>query len=87
MNSPETGWTQISPEAFLSFGRIILSPLFSNLVDTRAIELLLVKGQMDLQELVEGFAQESHFHRRLDDLLQNDAKPDDFISEFLRKKH
>merc|ERR1712035_55015 len=59
----------------------------SNITDTRAIELLLVKGQMDLQELVDGFAQESHFHRRLDDLLQNDAKPDDFVSQFLLKKH
>ena len=85
MNSPETGWTQISPKASCHLD--VFKPFFSNLVDTRAIELLLVKGQMDLQELVEGFAQESHFHRRLDDLLQNDAKPDDFISEFLRKKH
>ena len=50
-------------------------------------ELLLVKGQMDLQELVDGFAQESNFHRKLDDVLQNDAKPDDFVSTFMRKKH
>merc|ERR1712241_296188 len=59
----------------------------SNVTDTRAIERMLVKGQMELQELVDGFAQETHFHRRLDDLLQNDAKPDDFISQFLAKKH
>merc|ERR1711970_243138 len=59
----------------------------SDITDTRAIELLLVKGQMDLQELLDGFAQESHFHRKLDDVLQNDAKPDDFVSTFLRKKH
>ena len=61
--------------------------IFSNITDTRAIELLLVKGQMDLQELVDGFAQESHFHRKLDDALQNDAKPNDFVSQFLLKKH
>ena len=61
--------------------------LYSNITDTRAIELLLVKGQMDLQELVDGFAQESHFHRKLDDALQNDAKPNDFVSQFLLKKH
>ena len=42
---------------------------------------------MDLQELVDGFAQESHFHRKLDDALQNDAKPNDFVSQFLLKKH
>ena len=48
---------------------------------------MLVKGQMDLQELVDGFAQEAHFHRKLDDVLQNDAQPDDFVSTFLRKKH
>lgn len=86
MNLPETGKTQI-PRNIQSKIWIQTKTFVSNLVDTRAIELLLVKGQMDLQELVEGFAQESHFHRRLDDLLQNDAKPDDFISEFLRKKH
>ena len=42
---------------------------------------------MNLQELINGFAQESHFHRKLDDILQNDAKLDDYVSTFMRKKH
>ena len=57
------------------------------MTDTRAIELCLVKGQMDLQELTDGFAQEPHFHRKLDDALQNDTKSNDFVSTFLRSKH
>ena len=59
----------------------------SNISDTRAIELLLAKGQMDLQELEAGFAQETHFHRKWDQILQNDPKRNDFISKFLREKH
>ena len=42
---------------------------------------------MDLQELEQGFAQETHFHRKFDELLQNDPKRNDFISKFLREKH
>ena len=60
---------------------------FSDITDTRAIELLLVKGQADLQELTEGYAQETHFHRKFDDALQNDPKNDEFIAKFLRSKH
>lgn len=59
---------------------------FSNVSDTRAIELLLGKGQIDLQEFLTGFAQETHMHRMLDNLLSNDPLPTDFVSKFLRAK-
>lgn len=58
----------------------------SNVSDTRAIELLLGKGQIDLQEFLTGFAQETHMHRMLDNLLSNDPLPTDFVSKFLRAK-
>ncbi|CAG5094631.1 Oidioi.mRNA.OKI2018_I69.XSR.g13727.t1.cds [Oikopleura dioica] len=58
----------------------------SNISDTRAIELLLGKGQMDFQELVVGYSQESQMHRPFDELLQNDPKATDFVSKFLNSK-
>merc|ERR1711915_624577 len=58
----------------------------SSITDTRAIELLVGKGQIQLQEFVAGFAQESHFHRGFDDLLLNDHPEQDLVDKFIAGK-
>ena len=44
------------------------------------------KGQIEFQEYLSGFAQETHLHRWLDEAFQNDPLQNDFVSKFLRGK-
>lgn len=56
----------------------------AHIQDTRVIDMLVLKGQMDLQETVRKWKQECHFLKYFNETVQ--PRPKDFISRFLDGK-
>merc|ERR1711971_892439 len=54
----------------------------SNVKDTRVIDMLVVKGQQDLQEVVEKWAQTGHIMSKFFK-ESYEERPKDFMSKFL----
>lgn len=49
--------------------------------DIRVIDMLVIKGQMELKEIVKGWKQKGHIMRYWKETV--DPKPTDFLSKFL----
>lgn len=56
-----------------------------NVNDIRTIDMLVVRGQMDLVETAEIWKQRGHIMNYFDE-LNKPAKPQDFLSKFLDSK-
>jgi len=56
----------------------------SNVTDTRVIDMMVIKGQMELTETVLKFKQQCHLLKYFNDTIQ--PRPKDFISRFLGGK-
>lgn len=56
----------------------------ANVQDVRAIDMLVVKGQMELDEIVLKFKQQCHFMNYFKETIH--PRPKDFISRFLEGK-
>lgn len=52
--------------------------------DIRVIDLLVIKGQMELKEIVNVWMQKSHVMNHFKDWI--DPKPKDFLSKFYSSK-
>lgn len=52
-----------------------------NVTDIRVVDMLVIKGQMELKETVEIWKQKGHLMRYFKETI--DPKPTDFMSKFL----
>ncbi|XP_018568423.1 NADH dehydrogenase [ubiquinone] 1 alpha subcomplex subunit 6 [Anoplophora glabripennis] len=57
---------------------------FDNIKDIRVIDMLVIKGQMELKEVVNMWKQKGHVMSYFKDTVE--PKPQDFISKFLSGK-
>lgn len=56
-----------------------------NLSDIRIVDMLVIKGKMELQETVEKWKQPTHMMRYWND--SQEPKPQDFLSKFISGKN
>ena len=56
----------------------------SNVRDPRVVDVLLLKGKQELQELVMHYQQQSHVYRRFN--WTHNKKPEGFMGNFLERK-
>merc|ERR1711972_2292 len=57
----------------------------SHVTDPRVIDLLVIKGKIELQEQVELWQQRTHFYRRFNETTKK--APDSFMGKFLTQKN
>merc|ERR1711997_501869 len=56
-----------------------------NVTDPRVIDMLVIKGKIELQEQVELWQQRTHFYRRFQETTKKN--PDSFMGKFLTQKN
>lgn len=56
-----------------------------NVTDPRVVDMLVIKGKIELQEQVELWQQRTHFYRRFQETTKK--QPDSFFGKFLTQKN
>lgn len=56
-----------------------------NVTDPRVVDMLVIKGKIELQEQVELWQQRTHFYRRFQETTKK--TPDSFMGKFLTQKN